>query len=369
VKVRYLSTFTIGSFRYRAFSSGVYLFKTRRSIDGISPSTAQMTASTPLKLSNLRKLLAAQPQKEIVRAYLYQTQKDLCREAVLVTLYRKWSNLPPYGLSEIGIATFRQGLNYGFPYPAGPHAEMMLEHVWCMHLRIRSNAHLPSDNAAPDAFHFGTSVFVTYDEACTLLNEIWHQPMDESRPGNGYRPIIYISHGDNDAQAKVRTKDFDFVPARIDTTVAILNAQDIAVQAKVTSKGDAPIEYILPIFKIIPFHTNNTGNAATYIMVIAFLSALRPELYGSADNPHARPGQKGPSSSKSAMSVMRSLMERPTPAAPFGVTTYCWRCSSYLHVAAECPNTDFVCTKCLGSNSSWRNENARTHMEGLCVFK
>jgi hypothetical protein len=265
VKVRYLSTFTIGSFRYQAFSSGVYLFKTRRSIDGISPSTAQMTASTPLKLSNLRKLLAAQPQKEIVRAYLYQTQKDLCREAVLVTLYRKWSNLPPYGLSEIGIATFRQGLNYGFPYPAGPHAEMMLEHVWCMHLRIRSNAHLPSDNAAPDAFHFGTSVFVTYDEACTLLNEIWHQPMDESRPGNGYRPIIYISHGDNDAQAKVRTKDFDFVPARIDTTVAILNAQDIAVQAKVTSKGDAPIEYILPIFKIIPFHTNNTGNAATYI--------------------------------------------------------------------------------------------------------
>jgi hypothetical protein len=79
----------------------------------------------------------------------------------------------------------------------------------------------------------------------------------------------------------------------MDTTVAVLDAQIIAVQAKITSKQDAPIEYILPIFKITPFHVGNAGNAATYITIIAFLSVLRDQLYGAESNPRAKPGQTG----------------------------------------------------------------------------
>lgn len=329
-----------------------------------------MTTSTPVKLGYLRKLLATQPDRDALRTHLHQHDDSLLKNAVLVTLHRKWSARPPYGLSEIGITTYdRQRVNCGFPCPPGAHAEDLLEHAWCIHLRIRSNAHLPTDDASPQAFHFGTSVYVTYDEARDLLDQIWTQPMDDSRPDKGFRPIICLSYGDNDALGRVRNTDFDFVPERLDTTIATLNVQDIAVQTKITSRNDATLEYLLPIFKIIPFHAGNAGNAAMYTTVIAFLSALRNDVYQSEDNPKARPGQKGPSSAKSAMTVLQGLMERPTPPPPFGVLVYCCKCSSYMHLAEQCPNTGFVCTKCLRSKANWRVENAKTHMEGLCVFK
>jgi hypothetical protein len=225
---------------------------------------------------------------------------------------------------EIGITTYsRQQVNYGLPCPPGPHAEDLLEHVWSMHLRMRSHAHLPSIDASPDAFHFGYSIFATHDEALDLLQQIWHQPMYATRLDRGYRPIICLAYGNNDMLGKVRNADFNFEPARLDTTVAVINAQDIAVQAKITSSKDASIEYILPIFKITPFDVGNAGNAATYITIIAFLSVLRDDVYGAETNPRAKPGQRGISAAKPAQSIMQWLMERPTPAPPFGMTTYC----------------------------------------------
>lgn len=329
-----------------------------------------MPLSTPAKLDNLRNLLAAKPQQDVLQLYLHQKQDNLFKEAVLVTVFRKWSAPPLYGLTEIGIATYeRQQVNCAYPCPPGPHAEDLLAHMWSLHLRIRSQAHLPSPNGDPDAFHFGCSVFVTHEEATELLHQVWHQSIDPTRPEEGYRPVICLSYGDNDAIGKIRNNDFEFVSTRMRTTIASLNAQNIAVQAKITSKSDATIEYLLPIFKITPIDVDNAGNAATYITILAFLSVLRDELYGSDTNPRAKPGQKGISSSKSAQSVMQWLMERPTPAPPFGVTTYCWRCSSFIHTAAECPNTDFVCSKCLASKAKWRQENAATHKEGLCIFR
>jgi hypothetical protein len=329
-----------------------------------------MLASTSGKLGNLRKLLAAKSHQETLRLYLHQKQNDLFREAILVTLQRMWSTLPPYGLTEIGIATYsRAQVNCGFPCPPGAHAEDLLTHVWSIHLRLRSHAHLPATNAIPEAFHFGISVFVTHIEALDLLYQIWHQPMDEACPDKGYRPVVCMVYGDNDALGKVRITDLNFVPAKMDTTVAVINAQNIAVQAKITSSSDATIEYILPIFKIEPIDVSNAGNAATYITIIGLLSVLRDDIYGSESNPRAKPGQKGISTTKPAQSVMQWLMERPSPAPPLGVTVYCWRCGSMDHVAAECPHAGVVCAKCLASNANWRQENANTHLEGLCVFK
>jgi hypothetical protein len=330
-----------------------------------------MSSATNTKLNHLRDLLATKPHRDTIRLYLYQNSDNVLKEAVIVTLYRRWSARPPYGLTEIGIAIYsRQQVNCGLPCTPGPHAEDLLKHVWSIHLRIQSHAHLPSANSgSAEAFHFGTSVFVTHDEAMDLLDQIWHQPLDPTKLHRGYRPIIFLSFGDNDALGKIRNTAFDFIPGKIDTTVVALNAQDIAVQAKITGSQDATLNYILPIFKITPFDTDNAGNAATYTIIVAFLSVLRAEVYGSDSNPKAKPGMLGLSSAKPAQDVMQWLMERPTPAPPFGATTYCSRCSSFAHMANECPNTDFVCSKCLASKVKWRQENAKTHMEGLCIFR
>jgi hypothetical protein len=329
--------------------------------------TSKMAGVNSAKLSNLRNFLSSKSHYDIIRIYLYQKHDNLLRYATIVTLYRNWSRRPPYGLTEIGIATYcRQQVDCGLPLTPGPHAENLLKDLWSMHIRIRSHAHLPSANGP---FHFGTTVFATHEEAMDLLHQIWHQPIDTERPDKGCRPVIFLSFGNNDALSKIRNTAFDFVPSGIDTTVAVLNVQDIAVQAKITRSNDATIEYLFPIFKATPFHVENAGNAATYITAIAFFSVLRQEIYGSGENPRARPSMHGLSAAKSAQSVMQWLMERPTPAPPFGVTTYCWRCSSFLHKDFGCPKTDIVCRKCLVSKAKWRQENANTHMEGLCIFR
>ncbi|KAH8722785.1 hypothetical protein GQ44DRAFT_657657 [Phaeosphaeriaceae sp. PMI808] len=330
-----------------------------------------MASSTKTKLENLRFALLAKPHQDILRLYLNQKEDPLLEKAVLVTLHRNWSLQPPYKLTEIGIATYnRQHVNYGLPCPPGPHAEDLFNNMWSLHLRIKPHMHLPSTfNADPNAFHYGTSIYVTHVEALDLLYQIWHQPMDDARPEKGFCPILCLTFGDNDALGKVRNADFNFTPIKMDTTVAILNAQDIAVQAKITRSHDATMDYILHIFGIRPIDTANAGNAATYTNIIAFLSVLRKELYGGEENIKAKPGRKGISASKSAQSVIQRLMERPTPAPPYGVTVYCSKCSSFGHAAMDCPNTDFICSKCLRSSVKWRQENAVTHMEGLCVFK
>jgi hypothetical protein len=336
----------------------------------IGTSILIMSAATPVKLNNLRKLLAAKSHQEALRLYLHQKQDSLFKEAVLVTLHCKWSARPPYSLTEIGIATYsRRQVNCGFPCPPGAHAEDLLAHVWSIHLRLRSQAYLPATDTNPEAFHFGISVFATHIEALDLLYQIWHQPMDDSSPDKGYRPVVCLTYGDNEALGKIRNTGFNFVPAKMDTTVAVINAQNIAVQAKITGSNDATIGYILPIFKIKPIDVGNAGNAATYITIIALLSVLRDDIYGAVSNPRAKPGQKGISATKPAQSVMQWLMERPTPAPPFGVATYCWRCNSLDHMALKCPYEDLGCGKCLASKAEWRNENANTHVEGLCVFK
>lgn len=243
-----------------------------------------------------------------------------------------------------------------------------------MHYRIRENSHLSTSKEDPTEadqppFHFGYSVYVTLEDAMDLLQQIWHQPIDPMKLEKGNRPVICLSFGNNEALNKTRHVDFDFSPTEIGTTVAMLDAQNIAVQAKITSSGDASIGYLLKIFQIRPYHEHNAGNAAMYVTALAFLSVLRKELYGSEANPKAIPGQRGISSTKTASKVMQWLMDHPTPVPPFGVTTYCSRCSSFVHTADECPNTDFVCSKCLASKTKFRQESAVTHMEGLCIYR
>lgn len=329
-----------------------------------------MPVSTPQKLANLRKLLNFKTDHEVLRLYLDENQNVLLKEAILVTIYRKWSPYPPHGLTDIGITTYdRQQINCGLPCTPGPHAENLLEHPWSMHLRIRSHSHLPSTDGDPNAFYFGTTVFVSQEQAMEMVHQIWHRPVDESTLEDGLRPIICLSYGDNEGDAKVRQPTFDFLPANLPTTVKVLNAQNIAIQAKITGSTGPTIDYILPIFKISPFDAGNGGNAATYSTIIAFLSVLRDQIYGAEMNPRAKPGQKGMSAAKPAQSVIQWLMERPTPAPPFGVMIYCSKCGSYAHDAASCDTTDIPCGRCAVSLREWRQENAKQHIEELCIYR
>ncbi|KAH6865548.1 hypothetical protein BKA58DRAFT_320584 [Alternaria rosae] len=330
-----------------------------------------MSKSTSSKLANLRGVLARLPDKDVLHKFLGNstTAPGLLREAVLVVLHRKWSANPPYRLTELGITTYdRSSIKQGQPIMAGPHAEDLLRQVWCLHLVIRSTAHLDSTDIGLERFHFGTTVYVTQEEALFLLQHIWHQPMNEQNEDSGYRPIIYMSFGSNSSISKVRKVAFDFDPFLLSTTVAALDAQIIPQQSKITRHADADYAYLLKQFNVPVYHSDNSGNAAMYATVVAILSALRFELYGSPQNAKAKPGQIGQSSSKSAAFVVQSLMNWPTPAPPVSVEVFCWRCGSGEHGFLECANTDLKCGRCEGAAQEWRRMNAGTHMEGSCAF-
>lgn len=329
-----------------------------------------MSVSTSAKLSNLRELLAAKPDQEVLRMYLTKADTTLLKHAVLVTMQRKWSANPPYRLTEIGMAIYdRLKVNDGQPTTTGPHAENILNQVWSLHLVIREHAHLDSTLTGLAPFDFGTTVYTSKEEAMSMLQDIWNQRMDETKEVAGLRPVIYMTFDNNDSVSKTRRVDFDFDAAAMDTTVAILDAQIIPQQSKITRHTNATFEYLLSQFKISGIQPDNAGNAAMYAAVIAILSALRLEIYSSVLNKVAKPGRTGQSSSKSAQSVIKSLVERPTPAPPYGVTVYCWRCGSGMHAFVECPNTDISCNRCEQAMHQWRRENAGTHIGAMCAFR
>ncbi|KNG50778.1 sugar transporter-like protein [Stemphylium lycopersici] len=271
-------------------------------------------------LRTLRDGLSAGPDHKVLHHYLQKQSSGLFSHAVLTTLHRKWSANPPWRLTEIGITTYdRASVNKSQPVMAGPHAEDLLRKVWCLHLVIRETVHLDSTPYVLDPFHFGTTVYVSQDEALSLLHEIWHQPMDSSNPQSGFRPVIYMFFGANDGISRTRKPAFDFDPTTVDTTVATLDAQIIPQQTKITRHADAALTYLLAQFKILCHHPDNSGNAAMYATIAAFLSALRLEFYSAIDNAAAKPGRTGQSSSKAAADVVQGLMNWPTPPPPGSV--------------------------------------------------
>ena len=251
----------------------------------------------------------------------------------------------------------------------GPHAENYLNECWFMHLRLREHAHLPNDTS--DArYHFGTSVYASKDEAREFLEQIWNQLLDEQHPELGLRPIILLHHGPVTTPLSGSIcQDLGFDPSKMDATIAILDNQVIADQTKITSNRYPEINYILGPFKIAPHDFGNCGNAAAYMTIVSMLATLKQDLYYSRKNPKSKPGRHGPSESKTTQMVVDWLMERPTPAPPIGQQVYCHRCGSDEHYFVHCPNTDFVCNVCQQSPVLWKQENAKSHKEGLCIFR
>lgn len=238
-----------------------------------------------------------------------------------------------------------------------------------MHFRLRAHAHLPGGTVPLGSYHFGTSVYVSKDEAGAFLNDIWTQPLDEGNPELGLRPIICLQQGASsttDLRALVR--DIGFDPAKMGATIAMLDSQVIAGQTRIAPNLSTDIHYLLAQFDISPCKFENCGNIAAYITIVSMLSALRELLYLSPKDGRFRPSKVGPSASITAQSVVDRLAEYPTPAPPLGQKIYCHRCGDGEHVFADCPNTDFVCGFCLKSPIPWKRENATTHREGICIF-
>ncbi|KAJ4349501.1 uncharacterized protein N0V89_008117 [Didymosphaeria variabile] len=310
-----------------------------------------MSKTNSKKLERLRDRVWTQQNSLVLQRYLQGRNipnggtvelNELFKEAVLVTLSCDQMTVSPYKLSGIGITTFdRRSLNTEglIDTSAGPHAENYLSHIWSMHLRLQEHAHLPAGNSNPDAYHFGTSAFASKDEVVDFLTQIWTQPMDEENLELGLRPVICLQHG-NMYELAALWQDLGFDPAKIGTTIAMLDGQVIAEQSKLTRNPYAELDYLLAQYKIQPKDSGNCGNAAAYITISSMLSALRKHLYQSPSNPKAKPGKHGQSASKTAQSVVNELMERPTPAPPVGTEVFCIRCVSSDHFFTECPHSD-----------------------------
>ncbi|PVH95654.1 hypothetical protein DM02DRAFT_536896 [Periconia macrospinosa] len=323
------------------------------------------------ELTTLRADLRSVPHRQALHQYLRgegTSNPSLLQNAVFVSIRRCWSPHPPYNLMEIGLAIYNGKQQQ--QQPAGPHGENVLKDVRFLHLRFREQASGQLPNGAdPTKFHFGTTAFVDSKEARSLLSQIWYQPMDESNPAAGFRPVICLMAAND--KPTTPTDNVNFNPAAIGTTVAVLDPEIVAVQSAVASFPCLPVDKILEQhFSITANHPDNTGNQAAYLMIMVVLAALRHELYHDPQlNIRDIPGQYGQSSSKPAQDVVNYLMDHESPEPPVGTIVYCPRCASSDHLVMDCPETFVLCSKCrYAYDQTWRIPNAITHKDEACSY-
>ena len=113
-------------------------------------------------------------------------------EAAIVCLNASWWQHSQYPTTELGIAELiTKGLSPTI------HAENILRGMRVAHARIMPNAHLLNqytEAGDPEAFNFGTTKFITIDEAKDILINTFVRPRLIGDSNGTHQPIIFIGH-------------------------------------------------------------------------------------------------------------------------------------------------------------------------------
>lgn len=248
------------------------------------------------RMAVLAHFLDQHTELEILRHFLgypIEGAPKTINEILLIGLDTEWWEKDPKPTTEFGVGEFRTESLIGLV--PGVHAENILTDIRVAHARIIPHAHLMNKYPGagnPEAFHFGSTVFVNPEEARVALTNILARPSSESP--NMIRPVIFIGHAiSSDFEQMVKTFGIDLL--ELGSIVKVIDTQDLAKQANIKgSKGpNISLKDLLAHFNITGPNLNlhTAGNDIAYTMMLAILIALKKELYGdltSSGNPQVR---------------------------------------------------------------------------------
>ena len=238
------------------------------------------------RMALLAHFLDQHTELEILRHFLgypIEGAPKTINETLLIGLDTEWWEKDPKPTTEFGIGEFRtESLTGLIP---GVHAENILTDIRVAHARIIPHAHLINKFRGagnPEDFHFGTTVFVSPEEASHALTNILARPSTESP--NMLRPVIFIGHAiDSDFEQMEKTFGIDLL--KLGSIVKVIDTQDLAREVGIHgAKGpNIGLKDLMAYFNIMGSNLNlhTAGNDVAYTMMLAILIALQKELYGS----------------------------------------------------------------------------------------
>ncbi|KAF2117338.1 hypothetical protein BDV96DRAFT_518310 [Lophiotrema nucula] len=324
------------------------------------------------RLALLAHFLDRHTELEILRHFLgypIEGAPKTINETLLIGLDTEWWEKDPKPTTEFGVGEFRTETLTGLI--PGVHAENILTDIRVAHARIIPHAHLMNKFPGagnPEDFHFGTTVFVTPDEARHALTNILARPSTESP--NMLRPVIFIGHAiGSDFEQMEKTFGIDLL--KLGSIVKVIDTQDLARQVDIYGpKGpNISLKDLLAHFNIMGSDINlhTAGNDVAYTMMLAILIALKKELYGSltsSDNPqfnvHGR----------TIFQVVEAVkaLGQANPAPMWGEALFCTRCDRNNHLRTHCFARDVFCTKCYNSGNGKRRGASQTHNTNRCLW-
>lgn len=317
-------------------------------VDSLSLSSILEADTTPTQPSPTpESVTLASPRlygQSLLRAsFALPGSEKLCKEpfvpiilAIDIEMY-EWNNQEE--MTEIGFASLDTRLID--PTNPGPHGSNWCEHAAFHHLRIREYCRRENRTFSPgnpDKYDFGTSEWVTIDEAKKAMDHLLNVPG---------RDVVVIFHDDrNDKRniahcLKIAVSSYGTVYGTLDT------------QTLDDPRDRVKLSTLVSMYGMSASHLHNAGNDAAYTFFVAIRQALEFAcLDSSFDGP--------PAPDDVIASVQRLAHRKAQSCRPlFGVRKFCKRCLKARHNEEECRLPDprqQTCDRCgLKRHPTWHD--------------
>ncbi|CAO2647594.1 Nn.00g085160.m01.CDS01 [Neocucurbitaria sp. VM-36] len=327
---------------------------------------------------NISKYIPEDQNLHLTDALQYQSDNNVLRhflgfpilgaqtslnEAAVVCLDAEWWQKDPKPITELGVAEL---MSRGIT--PSVHAENILTGIRVAHARIMPYAHLQNTFPGagdPEQFHFGTSKFVTLNEAKQVLINTFVRPRQYTHDGE-LQPIILIGHAvENDFDHIKQVFGIDL--RSYGTIVKVIDTQVMAQNAGIKGPNGPYISLkdLLAHFNIHIDVLHTAGNDAAGTLIAAVLIALKDALY-----PHAIEKPPATVRGRNIQDVVQWVMDIGTslPSPPWGRELFCTRCDRDNHVRADC-FARLECTICQKSGVMRLFNARRTHSTAKCLYR
>jgi hypothetical protein len=283
-------------------------------------------------------------------------------EAAIVCLDIEWWQRDPKPTTEIGVAEIMS--NGLFP---SVHAENILTGIRAAHARIIPHAHLLNNFAGagdPENFQFGTTKFVTAEEARQVVINTFVRPHHGDK--NSLQPIILVGHAvENEFDHIKRAFNVDL--RSYGSVVKVIDTQIMAYKAGVRGPNGPLIGLrdLLTHFNINISNLHTAGNDAAGTLIAAVLLALMGDLYPAGN-------EKPPAvvQDRDIKDVVENVMATGKSSTPpsWGRMVYCTRCNRDNHVRVDCFSL-VRCSICRDSGVVRLYNAHKTHMTCNCTYQ
>jgi hypothetical protein len=333
----------------------------------MSVSTNPYSGTDPVK-AELAAYLSTQKDIDVMLHFLGCPLVDApnsLSEAAIVSLNLEWWEKEPHPTTEIGIAELH-------PVEQLPttHAENILTEITVAHARIAENSHLLNrfhGAGKPDEFHFGTTKYVTMQEARQILVDTFCR-LPADRKGK-MQPMILLAHGADGKFNHIKEK-MGFDVLGLSTVVKVLDTQRLAQQAGISGpKGPTiSLEHLVDHFNINNHNLHTAGNDAAYTMITAVLASLKNHIYGQ----HLAKAFDPPPEIANGLHIAEVInkvmwVNRKNPPPSWGQLEYCSRCSGSDHLRNNC-YAKVACEICKNSENPKVARAFKTHMTEKCLY-